>query len=436
MNRTETKNTGFFYGWIIVVIATLALVVSNGLAIGGIPVFSEWIRNDFIRDGIIPADRAQSIVANFGIFTFLVAGLSAPLAGYFIQKFKLRSLMLAGCLILGGALVLNSQAASLGAVYLSRILMGLSLGFIGVLLNTILVSNWFVRLRGTALGIVLTGTSFGGVLIPLIAAPLISRYGWRTAMICVSLLVWLVLVPAVIFLVKDKPGDIGLFPDGSLPAEDTEKINDESKIENQKTETGMSLFEAMKTPIFWVFALCATLIFYPLFVTTQQLILYLRTEKIGMSPGAAASMISIMSALSIGGKFLFGFISDRISPTRVMLICCTVMFLGTLVLLSFSAAVVLLFLIPFGLGYGGTFVLLQRLIADYFGTKEYPKILGVVTVVETVGASIGGRITGYVADQNGGDYTQAFYGVIIITGAALGLVVLLNLMYKKTGASK
>jgi MFS family permease len=416
----KVRNT-IFYGWVIVAIATLSLVVSNGLAVNGIPVFSEWIRNDLIASGAITPENAQKTVANFGILTFLVAGLSAPFAGYFIQKINLKIIMLLGCLILGGALLLQSLATSVGTVYLSRVLMGLSLSFIGVLATSVLVSNWFLRRRGTALGILFTGTSLGGIVIPLLATPIILKYGWRSAMIAVSLLVWLVLLPGVIFLVKTKPGDIGVLPDG----EPAESGPESAAVQGSY---GITLSAALKTPRFWVFALCAALIFYPLFVTTQQLILYLRSPRIGVTPETASFLQALMAALSIGGKFLFGFLSDRFSPTRVMLFCCALMFAATLVLFGLSAGTVLYFLVPFGLGYGGTFVLLQRLVADYFGTRDYSKILAAITVIETIGAAIGGAITGYVADLNGGDYGRAFYGVIIATGAALVLTFALNVM--------
>ena len=232
------------------------------------------------------------------------------------------------------------------------------------------------------------------------------------------------MIPAIIFLVKTKPSDIGLFPDG-------DSGESQETLSGGNNQTGLSLFEAMKTPLFWVFAFCAALIFYPLFVSTQQLILYIRTPKIGVSPETAGLIQASLSFLSIGGKFLFGFMSDKISPTRVMLICCSIMFLATLVLLNFTAATVLLFVIPFGFGYGGTFVLLQRLVADYFGSRDYPKILGAITVIETIGASIGGRITGAVADADKGDYTRAFYYVIAATGLALLLTIALNFMIKK-----
>jgi MFS family permease len=427
---TEITKNKFFYGWIIVGISTLALLVSNGLSIGGIPVFSEWVRNDFVASGAMAADKAQSIVANFGVFTFLTAGLTAPFAGYLIQKFPLKNLMLIGCVILGSALILHSQATEVWMIYLSRVMMGAALGLVGVLINTVLVSNWFVKKRGVALGILLCGTSFGGVVIPLLATPLIKNFGWRWAMIGVSLLIWVVLIPAIIFLVKPRPADLGLNPDNAS-AEEMTAENAASVVQNAESKGGMTLTEALKTPVFWVFAFAAALVFYPLFVTTQQFILYLRTDKIGMSPEAAAGAISLMSGLSIAGKFGFGYLSDKLSPTFVMLLCCLIMFIGTLFFLSFSASVVLFFVIPFGLGYGGTFVLLQRLIADYFGSREYPKILGFVTVIETIGAAIGGRITGLVADANGGDYTQAFLLVVVATGAALVLTLLLNFMVRK-----
>lgn len=113
------------------------------------------------------------------------------------------------------------------------------------------------------------------------------------------------------------------------------------------------------------------------------------------------------------------------------------MFLASLVLLSLTAQTAFLFLIPFGLGYGGTFVLLQRLVADFFGMREYGKILGVITLIETIGAAIGGKVTAYFADAAGGDYTQAFYGVIVTTGLALFLIVIMNFIFRpqKTGAS-
>lgn len=406
----------FFYGWVIVAVATFALVVSNGLSIGGIPVFYTKIREEFVAGGAVAAGNAESFIAFGATLTFFFAGVLSPFAGFLIQRSRLRNLMLIGCAMLGGALIVHSQTTSPWVVYAARTVMGISLCFVGVLPSIVLVSNWFVRRRGLALGILLTGTSIGGSLISLISPPIIDAYGWRSAMVVVSLLVWLLLVPAVLFFVKDKPADIGMLPDGDGIAEAAAPV----------AVAGLTLQEALRTPLFWVLALCAAAVFYPIFVTTQQFIL--QATKIGLTPQQASFGLSSLLAVSVAGKFLFGWLSDQLAPTRVMLACCLVMFASTLVLASLSASTIYFFLLPFGFGYGGTFVLLQRIAADFFGNREYPKILGVLIVIETVGAAIGGMVTGRLADAAGGDYTSAFYVVIAVSGFALVLTVVLGLM--------
>jgi MFS family permease len=393
------------YGWAIVFVATLALVVSNGLTTLGIAVFSKPIRDEFVSAGIVPQNEAESMIAAAGYLTFLLAGFISPLTGFLIKRVSLKWLMAAGCVLLGGALLLHAQATSVGAVYTARILMGVSLGFVGVLPSVVLVSSWFDKMRGLALGITVTGTSIGGVVIPLIATPLLINYGWRNAMMLVSLLVWVVLLPLVLLLVRNSPKKV---------------------VKDDEMEPGVSLSNALVTPAFWVLALCAMAIFYSIFMTTQQFILYLQTPRIGVTPLVAGYFLSVLFAVSVGGKFFFGFLSDRIQPQRVMLVCCAVMFASTFILFGLSQMNAILFIILFGFGYGGSFVLLQLLVAEFFGRREYGKILGVIVMIETIGAAIGGKVTGALADADGGDYTRAFYGVIVSTGLALALTLILN----------
>jgi sugar phosphate permease len=399
----------------------LALVVSNGLTIGGIPVFYKPMSNSLVETGAVAVQQAPQVVGNAASLTILLAGLFAFVVGWLIQRFSLRALMCVGAVLLGSTLVFYSRATQPIHVYISHTMFGLTLGFVGVMVNTILVSRWFKRRRGTALGILLTGTSIGGVLIPRIANPFIISYGWRTAMIVVSLLIWIVLLPAIIFLVREKPEDMGLTPDGELLTEDTA---------TDAPTPGMTLGEALSSPLFWVFSICAACLFYPIFVTSQQFILYLQTPRIGMSQTTASYAQSGLFACSLGGKFLFGWLSDRLPPTRVFLGCCLLMFAATLVLFNLNSGTAFFFLLPFGLGYGGTFVLLQLLSVEYFGLKEAGKIIGAVTIIETIGASFGTALTGKLAAAAGGDYTTAFYGVIIATSLALIMTVMVNLIYK------
>ncbi len=193
----------------------------------------------------------------------------------------------------------------------------------------------------------------------------------------------------------------------------------------------MTLVQAIRTPQFWIFSICAALVFYALFVVSQQLNLYLQGPSIGFTSAQAAGVQSLLFILSIAGKFVYGFLADKFATSRVMLVSASTMFLSTLVFLYFDSTTVYLFAILFGLNYGGTFVLLQLLVADYFGTREYGKILGAVTVIETIGGALGTIITGRIADANGGDFAVAFLGLIVVTGLSFALTIVLNIFYRK-----
>lgn len=422
-----TGRVRFFYGWIIVAISTLALVISNGLSIGGLPVFYKPIQEDLLSLGSVTAQTKDAVTGLGAGLTFLLAGVFSLLIGFLISRSGSKKFMIAGTLILGSGLVYYSFASTPIDVYLSHSLLGLSLGFVGVMIQTVLISNWYRRRRGLAMGIVLTGTSFGGVLIPIVATPLISSYGWRTAIQLLSLLVWLVLLPGIIIFVKDKVQDIGQNFDG-------DDVQNETLVDSDPIE-GSTLREALRSPLFWLIGLCAILIFYPIFTISQQFNLYLQ-NNVGVSRELAATAQSILFVTSVGGKFLFGWLCDRFPTRQVIMVCCFVMFLSTVMLVGFiSPATIFVFLIPFGLGYGGTFVLIQLLTVESFGLKDIGKILGAVTLIETTGGFLGSLITGKLASMNSGDYTLAFYGVTVAAGLAFLSTFAVNIFSRRLSTS-
>jgi len=244
------------------------------------------------------------------------------------------------------------------------------------------------------------------------AAPLIANYGWRMAMLVLSSLVWVVLVPAVLLLVRSREAELD---------QNHGAINSGTGVE------GMTLGEALRTPLFWGFGAAAMLVFYPIFVILQQFILYVQTPRIGISAESAAFGQSALFAIGVGGKYLAGWLSDKFKAVNVMVAFAALMFASSIVLLDLTASNALLFLLPFAIGYGGTWVMLQRLASELFGRREIGKILGAITLIEVIGASIGGLITGRLADQHGGDYTVAFYGVTV--AAALALVATMGVNF-------
>ena len=388
----------------------MSLMISNGLSIGGLPVFYKPIQQDLLDLGAVTLQTKDGVTGLGAGLTFLLAGIFSLVTGIFIDRVGSKKFMIAGCLVLGSGLVFYSSASSPIDVYISHSLLGLSLGLVGVMIQTVLVSNWFRRKRGTAMGIVLTGTSFGGVVIPMIATPLISAYGWRTALQVLSLLVWLLLLPASVFLVKDKAADAGLSFDG-------DEIAANEGAEAGHT-AGMTFTRALRSPLFWMIGLCAALIFYPIFTITQQFNLYLQ-NTIGVSKESASFAQSALFATSVGGKFLFGWLCDHFPTRAVITVCCGVMFAATIMLVGFiTPSTVYVFLLPFGLGYGGTFVLIQLLTVESFGLRDVGKILGTITLIETLGGFIGSVTTGYLAGLTSGDYTMPFYVVTAASGLA------------------
>lgn len=422
---TETNKNKIFYGWIIVGISTLALILSNGLSIGGLPVFYKPIQEDLLQLGSVTTQTKDAVTGLAAGLTFLLAGIFSFIIGLFIKKISLRWLMASGCIVLGIGLIFYSFATKPLDVYLSHSILGLSLGLVGVMIQTVLISNWFRRRRGMAMGIVLTGTSIGGALIPVVATPLIDNYGWRTALQILSLLVWVILLPAVIFIVRDTAQETGANFDGDASIMNSEGENKAPML------SGYTFGEALKSPVFWILGLCAALIFYPIFTISQQFNLYLQ-NTVGVSKETASVAQSLLFVTSVGGKFLFGWLSDRFPTRTVIVICCGLMFVSTLMLLGFlTPSTIFVFLIPFGLGYGGTFVLIQLLTVESFGLKDIGKVLGAITLIETFGGFLGSVITGRLASANNGDYTLAFYGVTVAAGLAFLSTFLVNLLSKK-----
>jgi len=412
----------FYYGWVIVGIATLALIISNGLAILGLPVFYKPIQEDLIGIGAITSGNADAVTGYAASLTSLLAGVFSLVVSIFVKRFGVKDLMIGGCVVLGSALLIYSRAETASMIYIAHSLLGLALGLVGVTIQSVLVSNWFQARRGIALGIVLTGTSLGGVIVSQIAPPLIRVYGWRQALLLLSMSVWLLLLPAIIFLVRESASDEGLqFNEFVSGPSDVEEVS--------AVRSGATLAQAIRTAGFWLLAMSAAALFYTIFSTSQQFILHIqKSASISASPELAKNAQSALLLMSLTGKFFFGALSDHFPIRRVMFACCLIMFTSTVVFLGFlNVNTLWLYVVCFGFGYGGTFVLIQLLAARMFGLRDLARILGALTLIETIGGFIGTNITGMLASANGGDYTSAFYGVTMAAGIALVCVVILNL---------
>lgn len=405
--QAKIQKENIFYGWWIVLIATMGLMIGNGLTIGGLPAFTSSMLRDLIAAGAVRPAEAQQVIGDAAGAMVWVAGGFSLAVGWLIGRINLRYLMALGCILLGLGLFAYSRIDSPRDVMTAYVLYGFSLGLVGLMIQTVLVSNWFSRMRGRAMGFVVIGTSLGGMLVPVAATVLTPRVGWRNAVLILSTFAWLLMLVILAF-VRATPYEMGLAPDG--------EANDG---ETPKDLSGMRFGDAVRTLRFWALALCSAAIFYAIFTNSQQFIQYLKSPRVGLSESQGNLAQTLTFVASVGGKFFFGWLSDRLRKTLVMVMCCSLMFLGSLILLKLTATTALVFIGLFGVGYGGTFVLIQLLAVGSFGRQDAGKIMGAISFIETIGSGLGTIITGRLARAAGGDYTQAFYGLILAASLAL-----------------
>jgi len=395
---TDAKRP-LFYGWVIAGCALFALFVSNGMTISGLTVFDEEILKQFgwTRGSLKFRDLLQ----------FALSGLLAPFAGALADRLSLKRMMLAGAALLALCFAAYEQLSSLAMLYAIHVVIALVLALVGLVLNVLLVSRWFVARRGTAIGIALIGTSLGGMILPPLGRYLIASYGWRSAFLIEALLP-VALAVVILALVKDSPASAGMQPLGASTQAGAAPA----------ALSGMEYGEALRTPTFWVLSLCAMTTFYSILAVQGHLFLHLR--GLGFDPKSAAGGISALFTMGLVGKFLFGYLADALNRKTVFVANVAVMLAGSACLSSMNPSLFWPFVILFGFGWGGLYTMLQLLTMDCFGLKAGGKILGTITVLDALGGGLGPWVTGVLFDR-----TKSYQaGFTVITGLVLLALVL------------
>jgi len=238
-----------FYGWIIAVCGLLVLWVTNGIIIPGITAFDPSLLEEF--------GWSRGTLKFRDLITFALAGLLGPLAGALADRYGVRRLMVFGAVLLAVSLVLYGRIQSAMHMYLIHGLFALVLASCGLIVAIMLVSNWFVSKRGTAIGITLVGTSLGGMFYPRFATGLIAEHGWREA-IAWEAVFPLGLLAVLLLLVRDRPSDKGLVPLGQT----VDIAGESSPQDRAATLPGLDYGAALKTRTFWALAFAAMTTFF------------------------------------------------------------------------------------------------------------------------------------------------------------------------------
>ena len=403
-----------FYGWVVVVAFLVIGITLYGIQFS-FGVFFKSIQSEF---NLTRAATSAILSVNM-----LLAGVSAVLAGWALDKYGPRIVILSMGLFTGLSLLLTSQTNSPWQLFITySLLLAMGTGALYVV-PTSTVSRWFDKKRGLALGIAGSGSGLGMVIMAPFATYLIYNFDWRMAYIVIGLITWFMVIP-LSRLLKREPREIGALPDGLSHSKDI--ANRDESIQ----PVDSSLLQVFRTRSFWL------VIFIWLFFASSLFLIFTHlvphATDIGFSAGDAATVLSLMGGVGIAGKVLMGVASDRIGR-KLTAIICALLQAGAMVWLIWSQDLWMLYLfaLVYGFAYSGFGSSMGALIGDTFGLGKIGAIFGVLEIGFGIGAAIGSTVGGIIFDVSN-SYSVAFLmGAIAMLITAL-LIVLVRRESRKT----
>ena len=407
MQRSIHGKQSIYYGWWIVVCCFSLLFLFAGAGFYSFSIFIKPLESTF--------GWSRSEISLAMTIYMIVHGSMAPLVGHLVEKYGPRSIMTCFVVLFGGAFILVSRTESLLFFYLTYALIAVGSSGIGFVPVSAILARWFVRRRGTAIGLSMLGISLGGMIMAPLIEWLNASYSWRVAFVFLGVVVWIIGAPMTLLVIKGSPGDMALRPDGDLP----ETVSggstmDSSTLPANVGETGWPLKAALGSRVFW--SVVATFILAP---AAQMGVLQHQVPLItgvGVSGTAAAAALGLTAGLGGVGKLSFGRISELIPMQYTVLLCFGLQALSLIVLyFASSIAYVWVYVFIFGFAMGGNIVLLPIVVGHYFGLVSFGVIMGIVTFFQALGSGAGAVLSGVIYDTTG-NYQVA---LMIYTGLYL-----------------
>jgi sugar phosphate permease len=404
-----------FYGWWVLAGVFIAYAASNGIILNTLPLIYPNLIEEFGWSN-------EEVTRPATIFLLVTAVLS-PLGGSLLDRYPPKRLMIVGLVLITMALALLpmiSSSTELTMVYLI-FSVGLALG--GLIASMLVITRWFVRHRGVAVGLLLMASSFGGALFPMIVKDTLITSGWREAMLIIAVIGGVMMIAPLIIIVRNHPNDMGLNPDGDTDA----PTEPSSAGVTAPTGANVTLQEAFKMPTFYLLAFATGTLWFCILGVLQHQGIYLGRE-LKVDPAVIPDVFIVFFWSAIVGKVIFGWFSDHYDKIVIMLAAVFNLGLGLLVLRLSNAdslTSIYLYAIIFGCGYSGAFTMIQLAIAEYFSGASYGKILGVFTMVDTIAGSAGVLTLGLMSDSMG-SYAPAFNMMMVLCTIAFLCVVWLK----------
>lgn len=403
--REEVLASRFYYGWLIVTVSFITLVVSFGIWYS-FSVFFVAILDSF---GWTRATAASI----FSIF-MIVHSAATLMVGPLLDRFGPRWVIPSGAALAALGLFATSQIDSLGEFYFFYgIVTAMGLCATGSLSHSIFLPRWFVRKRGLAMGIAMAGVGVGMVLMVPLSQSIIARSGWRAAYCVLGGLLLAVVIPLNAVLQRQNPAEIGLIPDG----EECRPLESENR--NAAGRLTHALWETLPERRFWFLLLTY---FATPFATQGPLIhqVAYMVDK-GFTASEGALVLGLTGIMGSQGKIFFGYLSDRIGRERAFLLGMSCAFLGILSLMAISKnreAILYGYAVLFGLGYGSIAPIYPARAADLFEGAHFGRVFAVLALVRGLGGGLGTWLYGKLYDMTqsyGSSFMVVLMTIILIS---------------------
>lgn len=381
----------------VIATAFLSLLAIVGFALYGLPFFYDFFMKEFGWSRTV-------VTSGNALGKILVAPLFGFIAGWLIDRYGPRRMLMAGALMTGSALIGLSIMNSLGQFYLFYIFVALGYVFGGPLPCQVMISGWFTKNRGKAMGIAYLGIGTGYTLVPLIASGLEKNVGWHLALMSLGFLIIVIAFPLAFFL------------------------KDHSKIQKveEKPESIFPIKNILKNRNFFLLAFGSMCSIGAVGGINQHLKLYLRDLSYDQSQ--AAHIISLVALMSLAGRVLMGFLADIMPRKYVMILIYLVVGCSIpLLLMPDFPGRIYVFAVIFGIGLGGDYMIIPLMAGDLFGIKTLGRVMGIILVADGMAESLAPMLVGALYDNVTKSYAIGFTVLICI---ALSGVLIVSFLPK------
>ena len=397
-----------FYGWVNLAVMFFFNAALMPMMMAFTFFLPYWVKEFGWSRGV--ASGAQTV-------SMILSGLAAPLVAIFIMKQGTKRAIILGNLISVSGLILLAFQNHIWQLYLGiGVLVGLGVSIGGMLAMMTVLNNWFVVKRPLALSISMASMGFSGIVINPSMMALIDAVGWRNTYLILAVVafVFCVVVPGL--LIKDKPEDLGQVPDGPASAKIEGIKPGSSRYKNlYKTPVDFTAKEAMTTVALWLIVAYGALRFFVMTGVSTHIIAF--QFDIGISATTAGMIGGVFSAVMGIVQLGVGFVGLRFKMHTLIIIAAGSGVIGfSILLFAKSVPLMLAYSIMYGISGGIGSVAMGNLIPDYFGRREFPKIMGYTMPFNTFISGLGAPFTGYIRDVTG-SYVPGFkvlFGLLVI----------------------